>query len=269
MAEALMNLGPKFKCPVCGEGEVHHFQMIRRLRADEHEYRCTHCGGLFKPASAGQWQLISVPAAYSYVGDFYKGQSRTAEDWQAVVSISNEELEKLETDEGSLLAQLSQSPKRSPLMLQEDEVALVVVGVQYLEDRSMRMRTAPGLSAGIRGTGLRVYTPASYQSEDVRTLLDEGTFVLTNKRYAFVGPRKTVSAKLDKIVAVNLYQDGFSVARTGKQKVEFFTKVPGAFWGVVIRRLLSELQQLEPPKRRRVKIIDVGPSVDDPLQLES
>lgn len=75
-----------------------------------------------------------------------------------------------------------------------------------------RARDGLPMSYGIRHTGIRVYYPASSHMGTERARIDRGTFVLTNKRYAFVGPSKTVSAKIDRVVSLTSYSDGISIA---------------------------------------------------------
>ena len=52
--------------------------------------------------------------------------------------------------------------------------------------------------------------------------VDRGTLVLTNKRYAFMGEKRTVSANLSQIVSIEPYRDAVAVHRANKQRREMY-----------------------------------------------
>ena len=53
--------------------------------------------------------------------------------------------------------------------------------------------------------------------------IDTGTLVITNKRVIFVGNQKTVSINLRKIFSINIFEDGISIQRENKKRIEYFT----------------------------------------------
>lgn len=240
MADPIKDLGPAFDCPICKKAQVHHLQIVKRFAADSHEFTCPNCGASFAQMDVNSFQLKRVPDAYSYAGNYYKEDTRTAEGWQQLPILPNAEIEAIEAGQVNVIASLPEM--ESPLVLQRDERAIFRIGAcEFLEDRTQRQRTSLPMSFAV-GHGMRVYLPSASQTVTVRKMLDRGTFVLTNKRYAFIGSSKTVSAKIDRIVSVMLYQDGFALARAGKQSIEFFLGFPGATYGTIVKRALQELQ---------------------------
>jgi hypothetical protein len=47
-------------------------------------------------------------------------------------------------------------------------------------------------------------------------------FVLTNQRVAYVGRTKSTSIALNKVLHVEVYNDGISVAREGRENPDFY-----------------------------------------------
>ena len=52
--------------------------------------------------------------------------------------------------------------------------------------------------------------------------LDTGIFVLTNQRVAYLGRTKSTSVALSEVLNVEVYDDGVSIAREGKENPDFF-----------------------------------------------
>ena len=59
-------------------------------------------------------------------------------------------------------------------------------------------------------------------SQQSLTKLDAGTFVITNQRVAYVGRTKSTSVVLNKVIHVEVFNDGLSVAREGKENPDFY-----------------------------------------------
>jgi len=49
-----------------------------------------------------------------------------------------------------------------------------------------------------------------------------GSFVLTDKRYIFMGSKRTASASLTMIVGIEPYRDAIAIHRSNKQRMEMF-----------------------------------------------
>ena len=52
--------------------------------------------------------------------------------------------------------------------------------------------------------------------------LDIGTLCITDKRFIFNGPLKTISPNLSKIMKIQADHTGFSLLREGKKKTEYY-----------------------------------------------
>lgn len=243
MADTVVDLGVILPCPVCKRGDIHRFKTVLRLRSDQLDLHCSNCSVVAQEPSPGVYQLTSWPPEYSYMASYYEGVVRAPVEWKFIAPfiLNNAQIDAIDNGKFRIMNYIP--PMESPLILQAGERALVnLPNVRYMEDRTVRVRDSLGMSYGLRGTGMRVYYPASSHAENIKTVVDNGVFCLTNKRYAFVGPSKTVSAKIDRIISITSYSDGFAIARTGKQKVEFFVNYPGILFGAVIREVLRELQ---------------------------
>jgi hypothetical protein len=60
------------------------------------------------------------------------------------------------------------------------------------------------------------------QSHEELKDIDQGTLVLTTKRLAFAGSKRSLVTDLPKLVSVDAYGDGFAVRQAGKEKTEFY-----------------------------------------------
>jgi hypothetical protein len=81
----------------------------------------------------------------------------------------------------------------------------------------------------------------------VITPIDHGKLILTNKRIVFNGEHTTKTIELDKIVAVDIYKDCFSISLEGKEKEFIFSTKQPWLWKVLIYylktgQLLPELK---------------------------
>lgn len=256
----VLDKGALFKCPVCGNDQIHHFQTPRRLQSDIHEYKCPNCGATFKTHDDRTYELAAFPDDYSYTATFYKGDVRLPEQWDTAAILPNSQID--DAAEGDILFTPSLRATDPPIVLQRDEIAFVSWGGwTYSEIASRTIRTSLPVSMRV-ARGMRVFIPSSSRTEAFLKPLDIGTFVLTNKRYAFIGHNKSVSAKLDKVLAVETYLDGFSIARSGKQKIEFFTGRPGLLFGTMVRAMLRELNL---PFQQPTIVIDVPASTPKEL----
>ena len=114
-----------------------------------------------------------------------------------------------------------------PIILKKSERPIIVLqNVLFKEPRSVRtsvggyggptIRIAKGVSFRLGGASSR-----SISHEEIKTI-DQGILTITNKRLAFTGPIKTLNYNLNKIIAINEFEDGIAVQRDNKQKTEYF-----------------------------------------------
>jgi len=115
----------------------------------------------------------------------------------------------------------------SPLILKAGEQAYLSVPATLarMTTRTHYAGRSSGFSFPIGHTGIR-YRVGSFRGAPVQqqslTKLDTGTFVLTNKRLAYVGQTKSTSVALDKLMHFEIYNDALSVAREGKENPDFY-----------------------------------------------
>ena len=115
----------------------------------------------------------------------------------------------------------------SPLVLKSGEEAFLSVPATLarMVTRSHYVGGSSGFSFPIGHTGIR-YRIGAFRGEPVHqqslTKLDDGTLVLTNQRLAYVGRMKSTSIPLAKIMHVEVYSDGLSIAREGKENPDWY-----------------------------------------------
>jgi hypothetical protein len=118
-------------------------------------------------------------------------------------------------------------PVESPLVLKSAETAYLSIPATLarMVTRTHYVGTSSGLSFPIGHTGIR-YRVGAFRGQPVQQQslrkLDSGTFVLTNKRVAFIGRTKSTSILLAKIIHVEVYNDGVSVFQEGRETPDFY-----------------------------------------------
>ena len=118
-------------------------------------------------------------------------------------------------------------PVSTPLMLKAGEQAYVSTPATLarMVTHTRYVGGSSGFSFPIGHTGIR-YRVGSYRGHPVSqqslTKLDQGTFVVTNQRIAYVGAMKSASVPLAKLLHVEIYDDGLSVSREGKENPDWY-----------------------------------------------
>lgn len=113
------------------------------------------------------------------------------------------------------------------VILKKDEILIISVpNVSYCEERVVGRR---GGSSGVsfrvaRGLWLRTGSFGSEPVEEI-TQLDVGDFVLTTRRLIFLGDRKLIEYPLSKILRISASRTQLAIARSGKQKIEYFAGI--------------------------------------------
>ena len=129
--------------------------------------------------------------------------------------------------EAAVLQTSGAQPVESPLVLKSGEQAFLSVPATLarLVTRTHYVGGSSGFSFPIGHTGIR-YRVGAFRGEPVHqqalTKLDAGTFVLTNQRVAYVGQTKSTGVALAKIMHVEVYDDGLSIAREGKEDPDWY-----------------------------------------------
>ena len=96
-------------------------------------------------------------------------------------------------------------------------------GIGLCEERSVRVR------GGHQGFSVRVAKGVSYrfggfsaQAEREVTQIDTGRLIITNKRMVFSGQAASKDVRFSQINIVRPQLDGIVIARSGKQKMEYY-----------------------------------------------
>ena len=129
--------------------------------------------------------------------------------------------------EAAALQTSGAQPVDSPLLLKSAEQAFLSVPATLarMVTRTHYIGGSSGSSFPIGHTGIR-YRVGAFRGQPIHqeslTKLDEGTLVLTNQRVAYVGRTKSTSILLAKLMHVEVYNDGLSIAREGKENPDWY-----------------------------------------------
>jgi hypothetical protein len=99
--------------------------------------------------------------------------------------------------------------------------------ISLIEVRSNRV----GVGGSVRiakGFWLHAGKLLDSSNENELKVIDKGTFILTTKRYIFLGGGKTIDQPLSRIGSIVPFPDGIGIARSNKQKIEYFSG--GYYW---------------------------------------
>lgn len=110
------------------------------------------------------------------------------------------------------------------LMLKRGERLIFDIPKMLLcEERSVKVK------GGYQGFSVRIMKGVSYRfggfeagSERRIVGLDEGNFILTNKRIVFSGNKLSKDVPLNKINTIRTLENGIAITRSGKQKTEYY-----------------------------------------------
>jgi hypothetical protein len=161
-------------------------------------------------------------------------QVQSAEGWAATcedeVRRRQEAIKAMGFDalyEAAILKTSGPAPVDSPLVLKNGEQAYLSAAATLARmiTRTHYVGGSRGFSFPIGHTGIR-YRVGSYSGHPVQqqslTKLDSGSFVVTNQRVAYVGATKSTSTTLGKIIHVEIFDDGLSIVREGKENPDFY-----------------------------------------------
>jgi len=129
--------------------------------------------------------------------------------------------------EAATLQTSGAKPVSSPILTKPGEEAYVSVPATLarMVTHTQYVGGSSGFNFPIGHTGIR-YRVGSFRghpvSQQALTHVDQGTFVVTNQRLAYVGQTKSTSIPLIKILHVEVYDDGISVSREGKENPDWY-----------------------------------------------
>ena len=113
-----------------------------------------------------------------------------------------------------------------PIILKKNEkIELLLPNITLLEPRRVTTGGYGGPTVRVaKGLYFRVGAFRAQSHEEIKEV-DRGLLVLTNKRLVFLGDKRTSSIDLRKIVAVEPYRDGISVASERRKHPQYFIGV--------------------------------------------
>lgn len=244
------NIIGETQCINCRQNTFVHLNK-KSLLSEKLAYFCSNCGLMLEKQGNG-FKIMDIQDKNNRMWELYKNTILSIEEWERIANggLSNkdqaernnqlaierqQELElqrkkDIEIVTGILSrGEFSLRTVSSPVILKKNEEAyLSLPNITLSEPRAVRVSKSAGTGASFRVTkGIAVHSGGgqskSVSHEEIMAI-DNGTFVITNKRVIFVGSKKTVNIDLTKILAMNIYKDGISIQRENKQKVEYFTK---------------------------------------------
>ena len=228
-------------CPACNQRPLTP-KTYKGILSHKTLLECDYCGAVFEPKG----KQFKFKAIYDISSDFWKRYGRktlTEEEWNRIAhgGISNEEQCLLEekTSQDDLInfvnalnqGTLNLTPVSDPpvILKKNEEACVVFSGITLMEPRAVRQTRGGYAGPTIRvakGVSFRMGSVAarSESHEELRNI-DQGTFVLTNKRMIFIGSKRTTNIDLGKIISITAYKDGIASQRENKQKTEYFTRI--------------------------------------------
>lgn len=167
--------------------------------------------------------LILGGGVYFFVKKFSSGQSiRSSKIFSKIPKTALNKA--YDNFRGQLISGEAAQQLNSSIILKRNEVLVFEIpGIQLCEERTVKTKGSH------QGFSIRIMKGVSYrfggfeaaaQKEVVE--LDVGTLTLTNKRLMFSGSRKSVDYSISKINRIEALEDGVSISRARKVRVEYF-----------------------------------------------
>ncbi len=135
------------------------------------------------------------------------------------------------------------TPPNTPVLLREDEVAILNESCELMEAKGTRLYGG----AGTRIKGIYVGGGAS-RSFDSLSGIDSGTLTLTNQRIVFAGSMQSRLAELKQIVSLKGFSDAIEIASGKNSKSQVYVVNNPILWEGAIKLIISggfQVQQLE------------------------
>lgn len=227
-------------CPFC-ESKVFATE-IKGMLFKNTLYKCQKCNSVIETRDERNFKITSIPEEYSNTSLFMKDRSVKREDLAnlGLPIFSDMQLADISSGEGDLFERfLNELPPVtvSVILKSNEKIIAAFDDVKLLEEKSSR-RSSGSFSMRIT-KGLWFNTGSIYKSESSIEEIDNGALVLTNKRYIFIGNKKSIDQSLSKITSIQMLNEGIGVLRSNKTKVEYFSGkyhwalVGSVFMGIV------------------------------------
>ncbi|MCE7748956.1 MAG: hypothetical protein GPJ51_11200 [Candidatus Heimdallarchaeota archaeon] len=224
------------KCPVCKFGQVNRFTKKVFFNLIKKKFlECESCGAIFSQFDSKNYRLKHVMKTSSEVWKLYGGVVLSEREWKniAVGGMSNRLQRKTDIElwekkfsngevslRDTVLVPEDFSSENPPIILKKNEELLFAFRNITLQETRMvsnRKRINLGTIGIVKVAG---YVGGS--KPEMRKI-DVGVLCLTSNRLVFAGRNKNVISQLDKIMKIDEYYSGISIAREGKTKTQFYT----------------------------------------------
>jgi hypothetical protein len=187
-------------------------------------FTCQTCDSVMETKNDKDFKIITVGGDYSNTQTFMKDKVFPRDKLSDIglPLFSDAQLSEVSNGEGELFEQfISQPFQNTPVILKQGERLLLNFNnIVLSEERSQRSSG----SFSFRVTkGVWFHTGRIFQPGSSIQQIDIGTFAVTDKRYVFVGGKKSVDQSLSKITTIQPFSDGFGVSRSNKQKIEYYS----------------------------------------------
>ena len=237
------------KCPVCKLGRLSTLNKGKFFNAVSSEnIKCDNCGAIFVKKGE-KYRLTKVPDTSNVIWKDYGNKELMEREWKNIAYGGVSDTKQKETDMELLMEELKEGKiplkiegEASIILKKNEDIQLVLPNISLLEPRAVRTGFYQGPSVRLaRGVYYRFGKSISESHDELRTI-DQGTFILTNKRLVFSGSKNTVNIELKKIVSIEPYRDGIALNREGKQKTQYFVGIDQA----VLTLTIDDRQYTEP-----------------------
>lgn len=189
---------------------------------------CLGCGSVLESQDNQTFAVVKVPDAYSNTAPYMQGRQLSRDKLRDpdLPIRSDEDLADIANATGDLFERiLVEADQNVPIILRKSERAVFVLpNVSLLEERSRRVPGGLGSFSFriVKGVWYHTGRLSQPQYASALTTLDSGVLVLTTARYLFVGRARSIDQALTKITSVRPFNDGIGIARTNKQKLEYY-----------------------------------------------
>lgn len=280
-----MNESFEKTCSICHSEKV--TAGIKKLIFGLISYRnveCGECSAVFKK-DGEKWMLVKIQHDNNAIGRRYAQQSLFDQEWINIGNGGMSDSEQREAETNLLMEKINSGELKVkviradiPVILQKNEDALCVLpNICLCEFRVVRVS-----GGGYGGTNFRVtkgislrfgkFSSRSESHPEMRKI-DEGTLVITNKRFVYSGALKTVQIDLRKIVQIDPFDDGIGLHKENREKTQYFSWTDlDALMGAIstrsegrARNELKRINELGLDKNEEIEIDDQGKKDSVPL----
>lgn len=220
------------KCAICKIGKLNQHETKRLFNLlTSRKLVCAKCDAIFEPKAYG----FKLDLTNSKRKSRFNGETLDEDDWSSVMkkdkTIREVEIENFTKGKLPIIRDV-------PIILKKDEVAHMLEESKLRESRAVR-RYGGGSVRIAKGVSIRMGQAESHQA--IR-LIDTGQIILTNRRFVFLGNKRTTNINLNKIINITEYKNSFQINRENKQKPEHFTTTDPEIWTIAISVAASKLK---------------------------